>query len=71
MGGDVPGSDFSGSIARLAERNRRKTEADILADVCALLLYGGFDLGDEQSAWSRWRPIVDALTSMSVEPVTV
>jgi hypothetical protein len=22
--------------------------------VCALLLYGGFDLGDEQSAWSRW-----------------
>ena len=81
--GEHPGESLIGRVEHVDDeassvdeqvkelRQRVEESADILADVCALLLYGGFDLGDEQSAWSRWRPILDALTSMSVEPVTV
>jgi hypothetical protein len=35
------------SLTRLATRNAGRTEADIQADVRDVLLYGGFDLGDE------------------------
>jgi len=43
----VPGFDLSNCLARLAERNPGRTEADIQADVREVLLFGGFDLGDE------------------------
>ena len=35
-------------LARLASRNAGRSEADIQADVRDVLLYGNFDLGDEQ-----------------------
>ncbi|HUC37443.1 MAG TPA: N-6 DNA methylase [Acidimicrobiales bacterium] len=38
---------ITGSLARLVTRNPGRTEADIQADVRDVLLYGGFDLGDE------------------------
>ncbi|MDA8380335.1 MAG: N-6 DNA methylase [Actinomycetota bacterium] len=46
-GDRVAGFDLGNCLERLAERNPGKTEADIQADVRDLLLYGGFDLGDE------------------------
>jgi SAM-dependent methyltransferase len=44
---DVPGFDLATCLARLAERNPGRTEADIQADVREVLLFGGFDLGEE------------------------
>jgi hypothetical protein len=41
---DVPGFDLTTCLARLSERNRGRTEADVRD----LLLYGEFDLGEEQ-----------------------
>ena len=44
----MPGFELSVCLNRLAERNPGKTEADVQADVRDVLLYAGFDLGDEQ-----------------------
>ncbi len=44
----MPGFDLVTCLARLAERNPGRTEADIQADVRDLLLFGEFALGEEQ-----------------------
>lgn len=44
----MPGFDLVDCLQRLAERSPGKTEADIQADVRDVLLYGGFDIGDDQ-----------------------
>jgi len=43
----VPGFDLENCLGRLAERNPGRTEADIQSDIKDVLLFGGFDLGDE------------------------
>lgn len=43
----MPTFDLPTTLRELATRNPGRTEADIQASVRALLLYGGFDLGDE------------------------
>lgn len=43
----MPGFDLPLCLTRLTERNPGKTEADLQAEVRDLLLYGGFDLGEE------------------------
>jgi SAM-dependent methyltransferase len=43
----VPGFDLASCLGRLADRNPGRTEADIQADVREVLLFGGFDLGEE------------------------
>jgi hypothetical protein len=47
-GENLPGFDLSNCLGRLEERNPGRTEADIQADVRDLLLFGEFDLGEEQ-----------------------
>lgn len=43
----MPGFNLQSCLGQLARRNPGRTEADIQADVRDILLYGGFDLGDE------------------------
>ena len=43
----MPGFDLANCLGRLAERNPGRTEADIQSDIKDVLLFGGFDLGDE------------------------
>jgi|SRR6266496_505133 len=43
----MPAFDLTATLRELATRNPGRTEADIQASVRDVLLYGGFDLGDE------------------------
>ena len=43
----MPGFDLASCLGQLADRNPGRTEADIQADVREVLLFGGFDLGEE------------------------
>lgn len=43
----APSFDLSACLSRVSKRHAGRTEADIQADVRDVLLYGGFDLGDE------------------------